>query len=417
MYQSIRTLALMTRPPDAEPSRLEDDPPDPSGVDPEVNVKKVDQNDTSYEPSIPIHNHFLVVSMQIAAGCTDAEIQQPTSSMVDVLDLKRIFTRDSNNTKSKGNEEDLALQEFSVPQTPGMELIDSNTVPGSAEYLPKRSRVLASPGADLSTTLCGSDSGDDIMKSKNPRVCVALSDGTVALLSCSEDPRMNEAVGIAEDIHQILLSHPAVGCGRIYLPFGIDNREKRLSYVACCVRSGTCYLIPTTTTTDLKHPLDVAVVPFPHDISSDLDEIYIQAFSAGNLMVNGQPTPVMLYAWPDGVVDVYACGLVSPDFTASLELIDSNVVCDKEDDFVPRVEKKALEEMIDNGTVEILSAILKEMREGFDHPILQGEEWDEVWMGRSELCSKSWTVEMLCSPEFRHVRRLLLSMATRELNT
>ncbi|KAG7347472.1 hypothetical protein IV203_016177 [Nitzschia inconspicua] len=400
LHQSIRTLAFMSRQgaqlqqPDSEETPTKESPVDVDPIKPTANGAGA-----TTQSDIAMHRHCLVVAMQMLAGSKDDDDRQPTSFMLEVLDLQRIFARTNSGDKIDDHE-NLPLQEFSIPLTPGMELVDSRTVPAQAEHLPKRSRALASPGADVVTMLCSDD------KSKgttNPRICLALPDGTITLLSCSNDPRMNGAVGIAEDFHQLLLSFPVIGNGCLKIPNANDHEYT--SAAACCVRSGTCYIIPTDTVTE-----EVMAVPFPHDLSMDMTDIYVQAFTAGNLVIHGRSTPVLLYAWPSGVVDVYSFGLLQPKCEAQSTPKDVIPTVDG-DDFIPRAERKALEELIDNGAVQTLYTLLEESREEFDHPLNQMKEWEEIWKQWPKRSNSSWTLEMLCSKEFRHIRHCLLSIA------
>jgi hypothetical protein len=387
LFQSIRTLAFLRR--------LDNTAQPFSEGIATVSTNTEQEAKPNIDKAEPVHDYYLVVSMQLVNDemGVNKNQQQPTSSMVEVLDLKCIFLRE----KIEKLDDELSLQDFAIPLTPGMELIDSSFIPSNKDHLPKRSHILGSPGADAATNLCENGSA------ANPRLCLTLPDGTVVLLSCSDDTRMNGAVGLTEDFHQLLLPHPAIGSGR--LDFHGSNDHPDGSFVACCVRGGTCFLVPTTANSN--DAFNLMAIPFPHDISHDLSEVYIQAFTAGNLMVNNLTAPVLLYAWPSGVVDVYLCGLFQPE-TPKASQTTRDETTGHRDDFVPRLEKQALEEMIENGSTETLLSILNEVRERLEYPLLRTAEWETLL---KDSPSGFLTLKMLCSKEYRQVRQLLLSMA------
>jgi hypothetical protein len=124
-------------------------------------------------------------------------------------------------------------------------------------------------------------------------------------------------------------------------------------------------------------------------------------------MVNNLTAPVLLYAWPSGVVDVYLCGLFQPE-TPKASQTTRDETTGHRDDFVPRLEKQALEEMIENGSTETLLSILNEVRERLEYPLLRTAEWETLL---KDSPSGFLTLKMLCSKEYRQVRQLLLSMA------
>jgi hypothetical protein len=279
-----------------------------------------------------------------------------------------------------------------------MELVDSITIPKSADCLPKRCPVLDTRGAGAAITLNNNVRGG-ATKNGNPRVSMLLPDGTVALIS--SNPDMTDAVGITEEIDQMVLSYPAIGSGVVTM------RDTDVSYLVCCLRGGTCYLIPLGTTN--KGP--ILTIPFPQDISSNLvNEIYVQAFSAGNLFVEEHFLPVLLYAWPDGVVDVYSCELIHPkpanDKSPLSDSVTSQLIP------VSRLERQVLQEMLDNGITQLLSQLRHEARKSSEHPLLQQEDWKEFFNG--PWSHNSITLDALCSTEFQNLRSMMLSLARKE---
>jgi hypothetical protein len=258
-------------------------------------------------------------------------------------------------------------------------------------------------------------------------VGVALPDGTVAVFSSS--PTMADAVGIVAEDDQALLSYPAVGCGEVSI-CGSDGRQD--TYLACCLRGGTCYLLPMggDGDNDKKRqeeddddeddgPSIISAFHFPHDVPSELpDTCYVQGLTAGNLFLgsNRKPQPVLVYAWSGGIVDVCACGLIPARKSCEGEKeMPQNDSEDHEAPFVPRAERGALEVMSDNGSLSLLFQILAELRKDSKHPLLHEEEWRNVLQNPTPALAHNiggLDLGTLCSAdELRHLRTLMLSLA------
>ena len=329
--------------------------------------------------------------------------EQETSSMIRILDLNQIGNAKLNQSSdspvdhNEDEEKDLSLENYLVPQSRGMELMDASTISVSKDgNMPKRVPVLDGQGANGACYLSTDDTS---------LTGICFPDGAVGLFSRSNLNDSFEMVGVAEANHQLLLSYPAIGNGQINT---VDKNGVPLICLATCLRGGTCYLIPISNET--KEP--IVAIPFSHDIESDLSDIYVQAFTAGNLLVDGVDLPVLVYAWPSGVIDVYSCGLMD---SKTLE-IDGNI----ESDFVSRAERRCLRDMIDNDSISVVAKILRESRDKTQNPLLQTEEWDQLFKefeGGKILTSleEDITLEALCSKEFQSLRRVLLSLAL--LNT
>jgi hypothetical protein len=336
--------------------------------------------------------------MELWSGSSDDGDQQPTSSMIEFLDLKRISKHLAEESTSDISV--LSLNSFCVPPTPGMELIDVSSVSLSEESIIKRCPILDIHGADAAINLTSLNQVDAATK-QNPRVAIALPDGTIGFFSSS--PNTVDAVGIAEESHQFLLSYPAIGSGLLQLSNDDFECSGTECYVAYCLRGGTCYLIPTN---HEKSSKSITIINFPQDIASDLSDVYIQSFTAGNLCMNGQLLPVLLFAWPNGVVDIYSCELLHPKPNLEKTAKDlANPLMN-----YSRRDRNALQDMIDNGTVELLLKISKEVRHDTKQQPLQTEEWKEL-LKDSKYLGDNITLEQLCSKENRNLCKCLLAMA------
>lgn len=285
--------------------------------------------------------------------------------------------------------------------------MDATTMSLSKDsLLPKRVPILQSHGADAACILNATNGGEN----QSSFVGITFPDGTTCLFSSIQDEF--DAVGIAEADHQLLLSYPAIGKGQIDIA---ENNGSFSTYLATCLRGGTCYLIPTSPTND-DNASSIPTIPFPHDIESDLSDIYVQSFTAGNLVVDDKkvPLPVLVYAWPGGVIDVYACGLedlkVPNNTEAPSEIIDD----DTQDVFVSRMERRCLRDLIDNESLLLFSQIIDEMREDSRNPVK--EEWQGFLMEtkNGKMLSvpvEDITLDSLCSARYQNLRRVLLSLA------
>jgi len=170
-------------------------------------------------------------------------------------------------------------------------------------------------------------------------------------------------------------------------------------------------LIPTSEESDEHN--SITTISFAHDIESDFSDIYIQAFTAGNLMVDKGILPVLVYAWPGGIVDVYSCGLVPSKLTernklTKVDKINANLLV--------RAERRALQDLVENDSLLLLSKILDELRTGSRHPLLQTKEWkdflEETKHGKATPMSvENVAFDALCSIEYQSLHLILLSLA------
>ena len=349
----------------------------------------------------------LVLTMEIPEN--NPEIKG-TASMVDVLkiDFKLLRVKFiSNNRRS--------IQLFPYLQMPscGMELVDSSTVGGTTiegesfaehvnalEHFPKRLSMLPSQGTDSSISL------------SDGRQCgVSLSDGTVAILSSDTEFGLSSSSwGIVKDAHQLILSYPAIGCGRIHQKQHYTNADgqdedetnNRKEYIACCLRGGTCFLIPVVDG-DAHH--DIAAIPYLHDVDADWTSVYIQGFTAGDLdvkTINGRRSlPVMVYALAGGTLDVYTCGLIHP-LTPDVE----KAVDDAEN-------RECLTDLLQGGALSMVSDLLERMNGDENDPLWADPLWKATHKAfqSSKVLPAAMTIDQIQSPTFESFKNLLLTLA------
>ena len=483
-------------------------PRPPSFVSPSMS-KDMDVNHLSQ--SLPAA--FLVVvtiqrRLRPSSGNED-ESDQPTSSMVQFLDLKRIFSDSMNGTSAPaipsprrstgettsdapaadiGAKTIVSLLDYALNHGPKMDLIDSSTsiFDNQDGRLPKPSRTMAVRGADLTTMILPSplstvdDTKVDLNKGEGTdhtegqqrqkeeervKVGVMLPDGTAAILSSSSVSNGNDDhsfVGLHDEYHQFLLPFPAIGTGTVTIQdrnISSDNSDlDQQPFLACCVRGGTCYLLPTssihndqrTSPSSIKRRIrrPIQAFAFPHDVDTDLASVYVQSFTAGNLVVdsNESEVPVMLFSSPGGTVDVYSCELlpVLPTYSstrsslaseknrASKSIIRGDQSGKDSNDFkfLPREERMVLEDMIEDGTIAVFLNVIREIKSGnLDdiRTVLKDEDgtncWDDVVdifgsidkddgiLSHLEGNSVDLLSTLCCMPRMQPVRELLLSLA------
>jgi hypothetical protein len=367
------------------------------------------------------HYYYLMAIVSISTRIGDKGKQQPTYSMLKVLDLKWIANEmrknnadPSSSSSSSSHAGGLSLENYSLPQTRGMELIEATTVSLSKDSrLPKRVPILDSHGMNAACNIKSAEPPGGLSSSS----CMGITfpDGIIGMFS-SRSRDTFDAVGIMRPDHQVLLSYPAIGNGQINIT---DKSGKHSSYLAACLRGGTCYLIPISSKNKSNNNNNsIATVPFPHDIESDLSDIYVQAFTAGNLVVDGINLPILIYAWPGGVIDVYSCGLMGSKAPNNRD--ESEIIVDDDDDpndsLVSRAERRCLRDLSDDESISLIAKIIDELREDSQNPLLQMEEWQqlltEIRAGKALPASEEdITADSLCSSEYQSLRRILLSLA------
>lgn len=328
-------------------------------------------------------------SLVVTSEATDSGSEMHgTASMVDVLglDFKVLRTKFISN-----NRKNVSLDPYLQLPTSGMELVDSSTATTTivkakeSENLPKRVQILPSKGTDATMSF-----------SDGKQCGVALSDGSVAVLSSqTEVGNAMSSWGIAKDLHQLLFSYPVVGCGRV--------QQDGALHMACCLRAGTCFLIPLS---DIES--EIIAFPYPHDVDKDCTNVYIQGFTAGEIVVASKATEGQLLALSilvyvsAGGLDVYSCGLIYPK---GKEL--RNEIQGEE-------QRRYLKELLDSDILSVVTKELKQMDDDDADELWQDSNWNEAHAEakRSASLSDSITVEQLCSPAFASLKKLLLSLGS-----
>jgi hypothetical protein len=217
----------------------------------------------------------------------------------------------------------------------------------------------------------------------------ALADGSVGVLTSFRSDQERGGWGLMPNVRQATLSHPAIGMGALNLPNG--------PHVACCLRGGTVYCLSTDYDEEDESSIPVFLPPFENE---EDDFEFTHGFAAGNIQMQGtnvsygtvhtKNMPIVVYSGDGGVMEVFACGLLS-----SLN---------------PEVEKQvAMQEMLENGTVEQLVIGLRRMED--DDKLLV----DMLWLKAREECREPGiTVDLVMTNEndqYENTHLLLLSLA------
>ena len=429
---------------------------------------------------------------------------QPTSSMVQFLDLQRIVSDSMDGTSAPaipsprtttgettgkalaagiGAKTMISLLDYAVIHSPSMDLIDSSTAifENQDGRLPKPSRTMDVRGADLTTMILPSSlsTGDDSnmnidggrdhaegqqgrKQQEGVKVGVMLPDGTAAILSSTNVSNGNDDhsfVGLHNEYHQFLLPFPAIGTGTVTIRTrnisSESNDVDQQQFLVCCVRGGTCYLLPTssihndqrTSPSIIKRRIrrPIHAYAFPHDVDTDLASIYVQSFTAGSLVIDSSESkvPVMLFSSPGGTVDIYSCDLLpklsstrsslgKDEKGAPQSIIHGNQSGEDSDDFhfLPREERMVLEDMIEDGTIEVFVNVVREMKRGDlerIRTVLKEEDVTKCWDDIVDIFASIENVDDILShlegnsvdvlstlcdmPRMRPVRELLVSLA------
>eukprot|EP00536_Pseudo-nitzschia_multiseries_P000447 jgi/Psemu1/321607/estExt_fgenesh1_pg.C_60007 len=391
LHDSIRTLSFLARDTELPKEAL------PEGSSSTVGYAKAKTSpNKNSKASGTAKEHFLIAVVAISTRNAEKRKQPPTSSMLKILDLERITNGTRRTTDSSTGDAEMELQNYALPPSRGAEVMDAtNLLPPSKDYrLPKRVPVLESHGADAACHL------------KTGSVGVAFPDGIIALLSGGSSDEFG-VPGVANCDQQVLLSYPAIGSGQLDAK---DANGNSSTYLVACLRGGTCYMIPAAG--DNHH--SIATIPFPHDMELDFSDVYVQSFTAGNLVVDRVLLPVLIYAWPGGIVDVYSCGLIAPSKPSERQ--ESTKLENDSDTMLMRAEKRTLRDLIDNDSLVLLSKIVDELRADSRHPLLQQKEWQEFLAEAKRGNALHNTIETLsldtlCSTQYESLHRVLLSLA------
>ena len=228
---------------------------------------------------------------------------------------------------------------------------------------------------------------------------IALSDGMVVVVSASttattttalaagvdhddNDPGRRPSVqqqqlrwGVSPVVDQHALAYPAVGIGFVAVEqHKAGCRSKASSFVACCLRGTSTYLIPIdddggvslerAATNAVPPPRPLIALSLPQDIEEDSAYRYVQSFAAGTLSIRPDKTndgeadllqdavdhhqdeiPILIYAWPSGVISVYSC-----------ELLQYDVASDS--------KEQLLRQLVADGSAELLRNLLLSLAGG-----------------------------------------------------
>ena len=292
---------------------------------------------------------YLVLTLQ-----TDSRTS--SASMIEVVNTStlRQCWIDQQEAQSAGDRDraSVPLENHCILPQGGMEIVNSSTLPHDRDGLPPKSNWIPSNGTDcLCSIPSSSASSDDVNMVES---CgAALADGTVVILSASSSTATDGELewGIRLHRDQLLLSYPAIGMG--IMDYSIPGSKKKVPHMVCCLRGGTTYLVPTVVEQGQDEtPKDIiSVVMYPHDIDSDIEFQRLQFFSAGEIAMLGgrlnrrfkqERIPALIYAWPGGIIDVYAAELLQETGTATGLL---------------------LQELVSNGSVELLRKHLSGSRQ------------------------------------------------------
>jgi hypothetical protein len=355
-----------------------------------------ERNDaSSSESTETAPNHgYLVLTLQ-------QESRTPTACMVEVVNTALIHQAWSKQqarcVDGAPDQPEVYIEDYCILTQAGMEVLNSISVPSNSpdEDLPKRSQWIPSDGTDCLCQVLTSVSED-----RNCTIsCAAgLADASVLLISAS-NPEGEMEWGIKRPRDQILLSYPAIGMGLV--DYAIEPGEtKTIPHIAYCLRGSTTYLVPVRAIDDSSEkPPPISVLTYPHDIDSDMDFQRLQFFSAGCLSISKKERrytkdriPILIYAWPGGIIDIYACDLLQ-----ETEVISSLLVA----------------ELVANGSPELLRRYL------FDLPPDKLADKSSDWkLAQEEIAS--WTSESplsvveLMSSQFKALRSILLHLHNKE---
>jgi hypothetical protein len=340
------------------------------------------------------NDDYLVLTLQ-------QESRTPTACMVEVVNTALIHQAWSKQQARRADDTpdqpEVYIEDYCILAQAGMEVLNSLTIPSSngPDDLPKRSQWIPSDGTDCLCQVLTSVSED----SNCTISCAAgLADASVLLLSASNAEGEMEW-GIKRPHDQILLSYPAIGTGLV--DYAVEPGEtETIPHIAYCLRGSTTYLVPVRAIDDSSEkPPPITVLTYPHDIDSDMDFQRLQFFSAGCLSISKKERsytkdriPILIYAWPGGIIDIYACELLQ-----ETEVISSLLVA----------------ELVANGSPELLRRYLPALSP--DKLADKSSDWK---LAQEEIAS--WTSESplsvseLMSSQFKAFRSILFNLHNKE---
>jgi hypothetical protein len=381
-------------------------------------------------PSRPVLAQYLAVTLQ-------PETYRSSASLLEVVDMTSAAKSWMQVREDAVATTTLALEDHWILPEAGMELIDAGTLTETAVNSYTKRAVpnwIPSNGTDCLYSLQQQQQTSNSSSSSESAASVAfgLSDGTTGILSATTDP-LNGTLswGIAKAVDQVLFQYPCIGLGHVHTtadPSSNGNDKRTQSHVAYCLRGGTTYLVPITPVVAEDAPKEdallaadppVTVLSYPHDMDSDTDTQYLHGFAAGNIRVLGEEDrsiPLLFYAWPDSVVDVYSSELLIAHQQRQ-PLKETNYRL-----------RPILLELMGNGSVQLLQSFVTTRpvdiwRNRPDwiaaHGALVGSsdtEQDEAGavIAKDDFSNAILTIDQLLSPRLKAFRTLLLDIADAE---
>jgi hypothetical protein len=260
---------------------------------------------------------YLVLTLQY-------ESQSSTATQLEVIDLESVETAYNQlgwEEEKQEGELFVPLEDHWIFPEAGREIVDAGTAASSGrgqnrEYMPSQTHWIPSLGTNC---LCPiATEGSSTM------AAAALADGTVLVLSAHLSEEKSLVWGVSSLSDQLVLSYPAIGAGRVQYRSRQD--QSAVPHVACCLRGGTTYLVPIrdsfASARENKDPEDLLAIALPHDVDVDTSYRYVQAFAAGDLAGQtsvGGTLPVLLYAMPGGIMEIYSCELLPKKKSSNAE--------------------------------------------------------------------------------------------------
>ena len=190
----------------------------------------------------------------------------------------------------------------------------------------------------------------DVFEKNQQAFTVLLSNGTITTMHFGRNDRNELYWGIKHQKNHVNIQHSTCGVGLLDASrYHCENNrdigqtidmeaghqrhyhdQRRSQSIVCCKRSGSAVVFPAKSdayfsSDDGTSEVTWYNVPFD-DIGIDDGSVrHVQGFTAGFLRVHmwgtgsraGDVVPVMCYAWPDGVIDCFACDLPPPSISSS----------------------------------------------------------------------------------------------------
>lgn len=260
-----------------------------------------DKNDVDVE-----ENHeYLVLTLH-----HDSSTRPGTASMVEVVDVASIATAWRQLPVDVSSTAAVSLDEHWILPEAGREILDSSTVASDRPSpFSEAPHWIPSLGTNSLCSIAGA-------------CCAAgLADGMVTVLDAGISADGGQlAWGVSMATDQLCLAFPCIGIGCVDI--AVHDGDEAIPYVACCLRGSTTYVIPvygSNETSPADSPL--LTLSIPHDLDDDSSLRHLQGFAAMNLGGTREHsrnrTPILVYVWPGGVVDIYSCGLLQNAISSS----------------------------------------------------------------------------------------------------